>query len=92
MSFLAFARNLIRDSPGLVLLNAGLLVLTSLIGVLAAFSVAPVVDIISDPSLQDVSGITESIVTRMRAVGLPVSAVSVLGLFVALHALKSCVL
>ena len=89
MSFLAFARNLIRDSPGLVLLNTGLLVLTSLIGVLAVFSVAPVVDIISDPSLQDVSGITESIVARMRAVGLPVSAVSVLGLFLALHALKS---
>ena len=63
MSFLAFARNLIRDSPGLVLPNTGLLMLTSVIGVLA--SVAPVVGIISDPSLQDVSDITEGIVARM---------------------------
>jgi ABC-type multidrug transport system fused ATPase/permease subunit len=91
MNFLAFARNLIRDSPGLVFVNTALLVLTSLIGVVAVFSVAPVVDIVSDPSLQDVSDITESIVAQMRSAGLPVTAVTVLALFLVLHALKSAV-
>jgi ABC-type multidrug transport system fused ATPase/permease subunit len=57
----------------------------------AIFSVAPVIDIVSDPSLQNVSEVTASIVSAMRWAGLPVSTGSVLALFLALHTLKSAV-
>ena len=90
-SSLALVRSLLRESPALVLFNTALLLLTSIIGVMAVFSVAPVVDIVSDPDLGDVSDITASIVSTMRRVGLPVSMASVLALFIGLHALKSAV-
>jgi ABC-type multidrug transport system fused ATPase/permease subunit len=69
--------------------STALLVLTSVIGVLAIFSVAPVVDIVSDPELANVSDITAGILMAMRTAGLPVSTGSVLALFLALHTLKS---
>lgn len=89
MNTLTFVKHFLKNSLGLVVLNSALVILTSAIGVMAVFSVAPVLDIIADPSLQDVSGITESIVAAMRAAALPVSTASVLALFLLLHALKS---
>ncbi|MBI3252263.1 MAG: ABC transporter ATP-binding protein [Candidatus Omnitrophica bacterium] len=69
----AFIRNMMSQHPLLVVLNVGLLVLSSLSGMASIFSIAPLIDLFLHPDLANISSMTEKAFVLIRWFHLPVS-------------------
>lgn len=89
MKALIFIRDLFKKFPFLLIGNTLLLVVGSLIGIASIFSVAPVIDFFLNPNLQGASTITRRAAALMGSIGLPVTLVSFLGVFLVFQVLKN---
>ncbi len=77
----SFVRDLIRRHPLLLVLNIGLLILSSLSGMVSVFSIAPLVDLFLNPDLENISALTGKAFSIITWLHLPVSKYSFLLLF-----------
>ncbi len=89
MKVLDFVRDLFRKFPSLLLVNSCLLLAESLIGIVSIVTVAPVIDFLLNPDLQNASSITRHAAALMESVGLPVTLASFLAIFLAFQLLKN---
>ena len=78
-----------RRFPALLAGAVALLVVQSLIGIASFCTLAPVIDILMRPDLEEASPITRQIVGLLRAAGLPVTLVTLLAVFLACDILKN---
>lgn len=85
-----FIQDIFRKFPFLFISNVLLLVVESLIGVAAIFTVAPVIDFFINPDLQSTSAITRRAAVLIESIGLPVTLGSFLAVFLSLQLLKNC--
>lgn len=88
MNLLIFSRYVFKNFTSLVLLNVLILIIAGLIDSAAILSLAPVVDILIDPSLNHMSSITHRIVGVVDKVHLTTSVGSLLAVFVLFNAVK----
>lgn len=89
MKSLTFLRTLFRRFPGLLAGSAALLILEAFFGVLAVFSLAPLIDLGISADLQQRSAITRQAAEWLRAVGLPVSLGGMVVAYLLIQGLKS---
>ena len=82
-------RKLLKNNLTPLFIAVMLLTVAGIIETTAIFSMAPVIDILTQPELSDPNEITETIVGLMRQLGIPVSIVTVIGLFLAMTVLKN---
>lgn len=69
----------------------GLLTVSSLLEAAAIFSVAPLIDLITQPELKDPNPITEKVLALFGALGVPVSVASLLVAFISVMVLKNII-
>lgn len=88
MRAITFIRYIFSRFPFLLITNIILLLLTSLIDAASIFSLIVVVDLFINPSLNSASPLTKQIVNLVRSIGLPISLVWLLGIFLFFNTLK----
>lgn len=88
MKLLIFSRYIFKHFTSLVLLNVLILIFAGLIESAAILTLTPVVDILIDPSLNQMSTITRGIVRFANNFHLTVSVDSLLAIFVLFNAVK----
>lgn len=84
-----FIREVFRTFPGRLVGNVLLLVLESLVGALAIFAIAPVIDFFINSGLEQASPVTRRAGALLHSLGLPVSLGSFLALCLLAHFLKN---
>lgn len=89
MNAFTLLRTLCRRFPGLLVGSTALLILEGLFGVLAVFSLAPLIDLGMSVDLQQGSAISRQAAGWMRTVGLPVSLGGMVVVYLVIQALKS---
>lgn len=89
MDVFIFIGDLFKRFPGLLAVNTLLVIMESLVGTIAIFSVAPFVDCFINAQLQNASPITRHLASVMKAMGLPASLSSFLAVFLAFQFLKN---
>ncbi|MFC1570460.1 ABC transporter ATP-binding protein [Candidatus Omnitrophota bacterium] len=92
MKVIKFILELFRKFPGLLITNTVLLVIVNLLATCALFSISPLIDFFLHPDLKGVSPITLKAVSMLEFVGLPVTIVSWLGVFMVFVFLSSAFL
>lgn len=85
----AFIRDMVSAFPGLLAMNVALLLLTSIVDAAAIVAVAPMIDLLLHPGLQDVSRLTARLLDIVRAAGMPATLNSLLAIFLAFNVLKA---
>lgn len=88
MKVVAFIRAMWTRFPWQLAGNTLLLALESLTGIVSFLTVAPVIDYFINPALEQASPITRHVASAMRALGLPVTLASLLGVFMLFQLLK----
>lgn len=89
MTVAVFIRDIGKRFPMQIGAQTLALALEGAIGVVSFLTVAPVIDYVVDPSLAHPSVVTRQVAGWLRAVGLPVSLTTLLGVFVAFQLLKA---
>lgn len=89
MRIISFVTEIIRKFPFLIISNIVLLLIVGLLDAASIITVAPVVDIMVHPNSQNLSSITIKITNILRDVGLPVSLLSLMIVFLAFNILRS---
>lgn len=89
MRALTFFKYIFKHFPFLVLLNILILILTGLVESAAILSITPVVDVLINPDLKEISPITRRVIDVMHHLNIPVSIGSLLFVFVNFNAIRS---
>lgn len=89
MKIMIFFKYLFKHFAPLVFLNISILIFTGLIDSAAILSLTPVVDILVNPSLQNISSITHRIVEIMRQLGISTTVINLLIIFIMFNVLRS---
>ena len=89
MTVAAFLREICQRFPMPVGVHTLTLSLEGIIGVASFLTVAPVIDYFVNPSLDHASIVTRCVAAGLRACGIPVTLISLLGVFVAFQLLKA---
>ncbi len=89
MKALIFMRNVFKKYPALLSTSTVLLLFVSLLEMCALFTVAPLMDFLTNPDLQNISPLTARIMSIMENVGLPTTLGSYLILFLIFVVLSS---
>lgn len=89
MKALIFIREIFKKYPVLLTISTVLVVFVSIIEACALFTVAPLIDFLVNSDLQNVSPLTQRIMTIIDSIGLPVSLGSYLIIFVVFIVLSS---
>jgi len=89
MKVFRFIYEILRKFPFLLIGNILLLMISSAIGVVSIFSIAPVIDYLLHPNLQGISDLTQKAIKVFEVTGLPVTLMSFLGVFLGFQILKN---
>ena len=82
-------RQLLKRHPVFLVVAVPLLTLSSCIDACSIMGLAPIIDLLTQPDLHHPSQITTFVTSWMHRLGVPVSAVSVIGLFLLLVIVKN---
>jgi len=85
--FLTFTQTILKKYPRLIFVNTLLLIFTGVIETATIFTIAPIVDIVTNAD--GPSSITQQFEVIMRAIGLPVTLTTFIALFLLLNLFKS---
>ena len=89
MTLNVFIREMFQQFPRQVIRNLLLLVLVNVLSVASIFTMAPVVDFLVDPDLENASTLTLRIVELLKSANVPVTLLSLLALMLGFQILRS---
>lgn len=91
MKVFVFFKYIFKHFPSLILVNILILILMGLLDSAAILSLTPVVDVLLNPDMQNISSITKQIIEMMNRMSIPVSIGSLLLIFILFNLLKSLI-
>lgn len=89
MRIIAFVFDIFRKFPLLIISNIILLIIVGLLDAASIITVAPVVDIMVHPAGNNLSSITIKVTNLLKNIGLPVSLLSLMIIFLVFNILRS---
>lgn len=81
MKALIFIWNIFKKFPGLLISNTLLLVAVSLLGTFSLFTISPLIDLLINPDLHNISPLTQKLVNILKSLGLPATLNTFLVIF-----------
>lgn len=81
MTSFTIAAKLLKDNIIAFAAVVGLLTFSSFLEAISVFSAAPLIDLVTQPNLETPNQITTTILGWMERIGLPISVISVMGVF-----------
>ena len=84
-----FIKNIYKEFPKLILLTTILLFLVGMLDAASVITLAPVVDLLVNPDMQKVSGVTQYIIKIMSTLGITVTLINMLIIFFLFNLIKS---
>jgi ATP-binding cassette subfamily B protein len=91
MKIFSFFSYIFKHFPSLILFNTLILIFMGLLDSAAVLSLTPVVDVLINPDMRNISSITKKIVEMMGRFGIPVSLGSLLLIFIIFNLFKSLI-
>lgn len=91
MKIFTFAKNIFKQFPLLILFNISILIFSGLLEVTSILSLAPVVDLLINPDMQNVSPITKEVIKFVEKLGISVTLSKLLLLFFLFNLTKSMI-
>lgn len=88
MRVLIFIGYVFRKFPSLLIANVALLVLSSFAEAISVFAMIPIVDLLTNPSLEGASHVTRKILAAMRFAGIPAGLGWILAIFLLFNVIK----
>ena len=89
MRLLSFISEICRKFPFLIIINIILLLIVGLLDATSIITVAPVVDIMTHPDAKNLSSITIKITNLLKGIGIPITLLSLLIIFLLFNILRS---
>jgi ABC-type multidrug transport system fused ATPase/permease subunit len=84
-----FAREVLTVFPIQTAAHVALIIVMTAIDAMSLLSIAPIVDFLLNPDLEDMSSLTQKLVTWIESVGVPVTLINLCLVFVALNTVKA---